>query len=140
MKYISENLNDRFASAGISVNEMLAENEGERDMVIFTARSPLDINDGYNNLLWEITVKSDRFLAPDQTRQQLNYMASQVYNQLFTFVIKDEVVKTENNFIKLSKKHPEIPIPKKKDILSEARQHKAFIKKVFDLLSDWRTS
>ena len=127
MQYISEELYDKFLLAGISVDEELAEEENEHDEVIFSCLSPLDIQDGYNTLVWQLVIRAG----------SLYYMAQQVASQLKGFVIKTEASNLERFFDNYLKRHPDSePKPTKKDILSEVRQHKDFIRIIHKTLSD----
>lgn len=127
MQCISEEIYDKFLLAGISVDEVLAEDENEHDEVIFSCISPLDVQDGYNTLVWQLVVRAG----------SLPYMAQQAAAQLKNFVIKDEASNMEKKFEIFLENHPDSePKPTKKDILSEVRQHKEFIRKVYETLSD----
>lgn len=128
MKYISEKLYDKFLYEGFSVDEELAEDEGERDEVTFAALSPLDGLDesGTSAIIWAITVTGGDTLN----------MAAQVCDQLESFKIKEEVEKLNKYFERLEEKNPDFceRTPAQKDILLDVMQHKAFLKKVYSIL------
>lgn len=128
MNYISDKKELKFLEAGISVCEELAEDEYEKDRITFSARSPLDVNDCFTLHIWEVDIKAG----------SLPYMAEQVKEQLKSFVMKDEAAKLKDLFIR---KHNEfsdgvvnIVIPSNKDIQSEVRKHKEFIRTIYQIL------
>ena len=128
MKFISDKIELKFLEAGISVCEELAEDEYEKDRITFSARSPLDVNDCFMLHIWEVDIKAG----------SLPYMTEQVNKQLKSFVMKDEASKLKDLFIR---KHNEfsdgvvnIVIPSNKDIQSEVRKHKEFIRTIYQIL------
>lgn len=126
MKYISNKKELEFLEAGISVEEMLAEDEYEKDSITFAAPSPLDVNDGYQLQVWEVNIKAG----------SLPYMADQVNEQVKSFVIKNETAKLKELFIRKHNEFPDdIKVPSNKDIQSEVRKHKEFIRTVYRILT-----
>lgn len=126
MKYISDKIELKFLEAGISICEELAEDEYEKDRITFSARSPLDVNDCFMLHIWEVNIKAG----------SLPYMADQVNEQVKSFVIKNEVAKLKELFIRKHNEFPDdIKVPSNKDIQSEVRKHKEFIRTVYQILT-----
>lgn len=127
MTYITTQMEDAFLEAGISVEEILAEEDYEKDEVYFSMRSPLDVEDVFMMLVWEISIEAGN----------PSYMADQINKHLKAFVIKDEITALTNTFERAQKEHPElyVQMPTKKAVTSEVRAHKEFMKKIYQILT-----